>query len=274
MIQGWKGKTQAAGALLLVSLLSACVTSQGGGAGAESHVVAVPPMSQQVPQTEERQRAKVHTELGALYAQDGRLAVALEEARVALAADAGYAPAYNLQGLVHMLLGDRGQAEEAFRRALAIAPNDPEINNNYGWFICQSGRPADSISRFRLAYRNPFYQTPSSPYMNAGICFLRMKEYKEAEEHLNLALRAAPSNVRARYWLAETYFQSGRLSEARQQVVDLGRMMDPIVEVVWLGARIERKAGDRDAELKYTTLMRRKFQDTPQYQSMIQGQFE
>lgn len=274
MIQEWKLMALGAATLVLACLLSACVTTQGGGAGSDSTVVAVPPMSQQPAQTDERNRAKVHTELGALYAQDGRFAVALEEAKIALASDASYAPAYSLQGLVYMALGDRGQAEEAFRRALSIAPNDPEVNNNYGWFLCQSGRPADSISRFRLAYRNPFYQTPTNPYMNAGICFLKMKDYKEAEEHLNLALRVAPSNIQARYWLAETYYQSGRLAEARQQVVDLGRMRDPIVEVVWLGARIERKAGDRDAELKYTTLMRRKFQETPQYQSMMQGQFE
>jgi type IV pilus assembly protein PilF len=216
----------------------------------------------------------VHTDLGSLYVQDGRFAVALDEARIAQAADSGYAPAYNLQGLVHMFLGDKTQAEEAFGRALAIAPNDPEINNNYGWFLCQTGRPADSIARFRLAYRNPLYQTPTKPYTNAGICLLKMKDYKGAEEHLNIALRFDPSNTQARYWLAETYYQSGRLSEARLQVSDLGRMIDPTVEVVWLGARIERKAGDREAELKYTVLMRRKFTDTPQYQSMLQGRFE
>ena len=87
-------------------------------------------------------------------------------------------------------------------------------------------------------------------------------------------MRIDPSNTQARYWLAETNYQAGRLNEARQLVTDLGRMIDPTVEVVWLGARIERKAGDREAELRYTTLMRRKFQDTPQFQSMTQGKFE
>ncbi|MDE2600603.1 MAG: type IV pilus biogenesis/stability protein PilW [Rhodocyclaceae bacterium] len=256
-------------------MLAACVTTQGvGGSGGDGSSVAVQAVSQQPPQTEERRRAKVHTDLGSLYAQDGRFAVALEEARIAQSADSGYAPAYNLQGLVHMLLGDKTQAEEAFRRALGLAPNDPEINNTYGWFLCQTGRPADSISHFRLAYRNTLYQTPTKPHTNAGICQLKLKNYASAEEHLNIALRLDPSNTQARYWLAEAFYQSGHLAEARQQVVDLGRMIDPTVEVAWLGARIERKLGDREAELKYTTLMRRKFQDTPQYQSMLQGQFE
>ena len=108
-------------------------------------------MSQQPPQTDESASGpRCIPTWAALYAQDGRFAVALEEARIAQSADSGYAPAYNLQGLVHMLLGDKTQAEEAFRRALAIAPNDPENHTHtYGWFLCQTGRPADSISHFR-----------------------------------------------------------------------------------------------------------------------------
>lgn len=276
MIQGPKMAVQGAGLVLVLAacLLAACATTRGGASDGEGSVIAVQAMSQQPPQTDERNRAKIHTDLGSHYAVDGRYSVALEEARIALEADSGYAPAYGLQGLVHMMLGDKVRAEAAFRRALEIAPNDPEINNNYGWFVCQSGRPADSLSRFRLAFNNPLYPTPTKPYTNAGICLLKDKEFKAAEEHLDRALRLDPSNVQARYWLAETYYQTGRLNDARQQVIDLGRMMDPIVEVVWLGARIERKAGDREAELKYTTLMRRKFQDTPQYQSMVQGRFE
>lgn len=266
------------GMALAAGVLTACVSTTGSGSGgtasSEGNVPAVQAMSQQNPQTDERKRAKVHTDLGGLYAQDGRFAVALDEARIAQSADSSYAPAYSLQGLVHMLLGERGAAEEAFKRALSLAPSDPEINNNYGWFLCQTGREADSMGYFRAAYRNTLYTTPTKPYTNAGICQLRMKDYKAAEESLNIALRMDPSNTQARYWLAETYYQSGRLIEARQHVTDLGRMIDPNVEVVWLGARIEHKAGDREAELRYTTLMRRKFQDTPQFQSMMQGKFE
>lgn len=266
---------------LAAVMLTACASTGGGaassragGGSTEGNVPAVQAMSQQIPKTEERKKAKVHTDLGGLYAQDGRYAVALEEARQALAADSSYAPAYSLQGLVHMYLGERGLAEESFRRALAIASNDPEINNNYGWFLCQTGRQADSLGYFRLAYRNTLYNSPTKPYTNSGICALGMKDYKTAEDHLNTALRLDPSNTQARYWLGETYYQTNRLVEARQVVSDLSKMIDATVEVVWLGARIERKAGDREAELRYTTIMRRKFPDTPQYQSMMQGKFE
>ncbi|MBX9847704.1 MAG: type IV pilus biogenesis/stability protein PilW [Rhodocyclaceae bacterium] len=258
--------------LLAAGSLSACVTTPS--VQDAPRVPAVQAISQQAAQSDERQRAKTHTELGALYAQDGRFAVALEEARIALNADSSYAPAYSLQGLVHMFLGDKAQAEEAFRNALSIAPNDPETNNNYGWFLCQTGREAESIPRFKAVYRNQLYLTPTKPYTNAGICLLRMKDYAAAEEHLNTALRYQPGNSQAHYWLAELYYQTNRLNDARMRVNELSRMIEPSVEVTWLGARIERKQGDREAELRYTTIMRRKFQDTAQYQKMLQGQFE
>ena len=92
-----------------------------------------------------RNRAKIHTELASLYFENANMAVALEEVRIALAADAGYAPAYNVRGLVHMYLRENGAADESFRRAVALAPGDPEVNNNYGWFLCQTGREREAL---------------------------------------------------------------------------------------------------------------------------------
>ena len=51
-----------------------------------------------------RNRAKIHTELGALYFQDGNMAVAIDELRIALDADSSYYPAYSVRGLVHAYL--------------------------------------------------------------------------------------------------------------------------------------------------------------------------
>jgi type IV pilus assembly protein PilF len=112
-----------AGSLMAIALLaSGCATTGVGSAGRQAG--AQLPVSEQTPKNETEQRAKVHTELGALYFVDGRAAVALEEARIALSVDANYAPAYNLLGLVHMSLNEPGLAEGNFRQALRIAPGE------------------------------------------------------------------------------------------------------------------------------------------------------
>ena len=48
-----------------------------------------------------RSRAKLHTELGTLYFQDGNVPVAMEELTIAIYIDPTYAPAYGMRALVH-----------------------------------------------------------------------------------------------------------------------------------------------------------------------------
>lgn len=252
--------------------LTACTSSEQDVR--PSAVNTEQPISQQTAATDERQRAKVHTELGSLYLQDGRLSVALEEGRIALSADSNYAPAYNLLGLTHMFLGDNKQAEENLRHALSLAPKDPEINNNFGWFLCQTGRETQSFSYFEMAMRSTLYQTPTKPYTNTGICKLRLKDYKSAEENLNIALRYDGANSQALYWLAEVFYQTGRYEGARQRIAELNKMIEPTPEATWLALKIDRKLGDREDELRNATQLRRKFASSPEYQKLQQGQYE
>lgn len=248
--------------------------STGGGALTVGKQNFDQPVSQQKVTSEGRRKAKIHTELGALYLQDGRLPVALQEAQIAIDSDPSYALSYNLLGLVKMTMGDNVGAEASFRQAFSIAPNDPEIHNNFGWFLCSSGKEEQSLSHFELAYRHPLYQTPALAYTNAGLCLWRMKQYSKAEGLLNIALRYDGANTQALFTLGEIYLATNRYEEARIKVADLQKMVDPFPEIVWLALRLERAAGDRDAEMKYATQLRRRFADSPEYQKLIKGQYE
>ena len=131
--------------------------------------------------------AKTHTELGILYLQSGNLTVALEEARIAAATAPTYAPALNLLGLVHLTLNEIPQARASFERAIQLAPGDPQIANDYGWFLCQSGREQEAFNYFEASARNPLYKTPTRPYTNAGLCYLKIKDEKAAEANFQRA---------------------------------------------------------------------------------------
>ena len=249
-------------------LLTACAGGPPVQPGSEQAA------SQQTATTDVRNRAKIHTELGGLYLQDQRFGVALEEARIAIEADSSYAPAYNLLALVHMFLQETPQAEEHFRHALRIAPADPEINNNYGWFLCQSGRERQSIEHFMVAVKNPLYSTPSRPLANLGMCYQKLKDDKAAEEFFVKALRADNANAQAMFGLGEVYYRNGRPYEARKQVADLHKLGEPNARSAWLALLIERKIGDREAEARYNSILRRKYQESPEYQKLMQGQYQ
>ena len=157
---------------------------------------------------------------------------------------------------------------------LRLAPGDPEISNNYGWFLCQTGREQQAIGYFMAAAKNPLYTTPTKPYTNAGICAYRVKNDKAAQEFLSTALRLAPENNQARLGLAEVAYRQGRYNEAKQWTSDIEKTMEPTADVLWMALRIERKLGNREAEARYAAQLRRRFPGSPEQGLLSQGQYD
>lgn len=254
--------------LLVLTLASGCASSIDRGASAAA------PASSKVADSNLAQRAKIATELGGLYLQEGRFSVALEEARKALAVEPNYAPAYNLLGLIHMFMGEAKVAELHFKQALALAPGDPEIANNYGWYLCQTGQERASLDYFLSSARNPLYGTPAKPYTNAGICLLRLKETGAAEEYLHTANRLMPNNPQTLFWLAEANFRQGKYLQARRWTGELERLTELGIEALWLAVRTERKLGSRENENRYIVQMRKRFPDAAETQRVLRGEYE
>jgi type IV pilus assembly protein PilF len=220
-----------------------------------------------------RNRARIHTELASAYFERGNMGVALEELRIAIGADPNYAQAYNVLGLVHMELHENAVAQQHFERALALSPNDPDVNNNYGWFLCQTGREQQSVNYFLAALKNPLYNTPARSYVNAGLCSLKNNE-RDAVGYFERALRSEPDNLQALLNLASVRYKSGQLEVARGLIGRFNKLVEPTAESLWLALRIERKLGDRPAENTLATQLRRRFYGSPEYENLLKGRFE
>jgi type IV pilus assembly protein PilF len=221
-----------------------------------------------------RNRAKLHTELASLYYSRGSMGVALEELRTAVAADVDYAPAHGMLGVVYQELRENPLAEQSFERALRLAPNDPDINHNYGWFLCQTKREQTSIKYFLQAIRNPLYPMPWRSYSAAGQCSMRTKNLKEAEDFFQRALKLEPDDPASLLNMGEIRYRQGNVSDARKLVSRYNKLVTPTAESLWLALRIERKGGERVAETGYATQLRRRFPDSPEYQALQRGTFD
>lgn len=259
---------------LLVLLLAGCAGSAGRMLGTQAAMEAVSQATPQGSTGDARNRAKAHTELASIYYQNGRLAIALEELRAAVAADSGYAPAHNVLALVQMDMRENAAAEQSFQRALSLAPGDPEINNNYGWFLCQTGRVKDALGYFGQAASNPLYETPEKAHINAGLCALKLGDEKGAEESFSRALRYVPNNPLAMYQLATLRYKQGSFDGARRLIEGLVAQGEPDAATLWLAVRLQRKLGDGSAEASYAAQLRRRFADSKEYQELLKGNYE
>lgn len=167
------------GAAFFLGFLSVACTSSNPSSLNEGKPVVSDPLS----------RARVHTELAALYYQQGSMKTALDELGNAIKIDPQYAPAYNMLGLVYMQLGEQTLASTNFQKAVSLAPNDPDIRNNYGLFLCDTHQYQQGLSQLDIALANPLYMTPVRALDNAARCAQDMGDAALASRYRQQAAR-------------------------------------------------------------------------------------
>jgi type IV pilus assembly protein PilF len=224
--------------------------------------------------TDLHKRADIRMQLAANYFQDGKFEVALNELKQALTLDPNFAEAHGVLALVYMQLGEKVLAEQSFHRALQLKPDDSDINNNYGWFLCQNGRERASIAYFENALKNPLYQQPALPLQNAGVCKLRMGDKKSAEEYFRRSFDLDPSGYVAAFNLAAIYLERNELERARFYVGQVNRGPGTSAASVWLALRIERKLVHRPEEASLASQLRRQFPTSRETQLLIRAAYD
>lgn len=255
-------------ALMAAAMLAGCAGQPASESG--------PSASQAAGQAESdnRQRARVFTELATAYYTRGQYKISLEELRKAITADNRFGPAYNVYGLIYMELAEDRLAEENFRRAVELDRNDSDARNNYGWFLCTRGRHAEGLEQFSLALRNPLYASPEQAMANAGLCAEQKGDMALAEANLQRALKLQPDNPNTILKLAGMRYRQGQLTEAQRLLQRHAELAPPTADSLWLGVRVERRLGDREQEAAYGLQLRRRFPDSAEARRLQAGQYE
>ena len=215
-----------------------------------------------------RRRAEVHTRLAGEYYARGNYPVALAEVRMALKDDPKYFPAYNMQGLIYMELREDAQARESFDTALSLSPNNPEVLNNFGWFLCLRNDTDRGLAMMERAAADTLYASPEKAFLSAGLCLRRAGRSAEAEDRLRRAVLIRPDLIGALYNLAELTFERGNPRDAEIYLLRYMRLAQPSLDALVLGVRIARAKGDKVAEDSFMQQLRRRFGDAPQLRKL------
>jgi type IV pilus assembly protein PilF len=258
----------------IVSRLLVAAALALGGCASKPATPAPAPAAAPAPTKQEatpQQRAQIKTELAAGYYERGQMDVALEELGNAKALDPANPKIYNIYGLVYAMLGERAKAEENFRQALSIAPSDSEIRENWGAYLCATGREREALAELEQVLKDPLYKTPEIALINAGKCSAALGQTKNAEDYLRRALGASPGNPIAAYNLALLAYRDARFGEARAWIRPVMQQPSPSPEALYLGLCIERKQGDRQAERSYESQLKNRWPDSPEAKAVASG---
>ncbi|MEJ2181138.1 MAG: hypothetical protein P8Y28_12075 [Gammaproteobacteria bacterium] len=157
--------------------------------------------------------------------------------------------------------GNLEVALEKLKKAIEVKPD-------YA-FLCQINRPEEAEKYFLKAVNLPLYRTPELAYENAGACMRRVPDTKKAETYLDLALDINPRLPTALINMAEIRFEQNRFLSSRAYLQRFEAVSPHSAESLWLGIRIERKLGDKNAEANYKKQLQSNFPKSRQFKMML-----
>jgi type IV pilus assembly protein PilF len=240
--------------MIAMTALAGCVSDDGRK-----------PLKQEDPK---EAAAKLNIQLGTAYLQQGKFSLAREKLERSAKQNPRDPDVHTSLGLLYDRTGDRPLADKHFREALRLAPDRPDISNNYAIYLCKTGRVDEGIERFNAVATNRFYPTPEVPLSNAGVCLRGAKRLDEAQQKFVAAIRAKPNYSEPTAQLANLYLERDQPAEARKVVDTYLNAFRPNADVLYAAVAVARAQKDKMAEEKFMRTLRLEFADSPQARSL------
>jgi TolB-like protein/Flp pilus assembly protein TadD len=136
-----------------------------------------------------------------------------EAAEKALAIDGSDARAHlTLAILAHWYEWKWAEAEDGFKRTLALSPNNAEALSYYAWFLTSMGRNDEAVAEVRRGQQaDPLWAFAT---FSTGAVLLFARQWDPASEQLRRAIELDPNFWFSHCLLGRAYEHKGRLPEA------------------------------------------------------------
>ena len=266
---------QAASVVFLAGLLVALMLGSGlaGCAAGGPSASATPETFTDSDEPETRKRATNRLKLAVLYFQDAKYNFALDEIKQAIQTDPNWFEPYSMRGLIYMQTGDFSLAEGSFQKALSINPNSPDLKHNYGVLLCKMKRPADAYKQFGAALADPAYGQRAKTWAEQGRCQLANGLKAEAEASFKRSYDLDAGNAATGLSLSTLLFQRGEVSRAQFYARRINNSERASAESLWLGIKIERSLGSKDAQMQLESQLRKRFSQSAEAMALERGAF-
>ncbi|MEZ5568586.1 MAG: type IV pilus biogenesis/stability protein PilW [Halioglobus sp.] len=178
------------------------------------------------------------------------------------------AEVYEAFGLLYQRTGELELAEESFDNSVRLDRNCSRCRNNYAAFLYSQERYKEAESQLERVVKDTLYSGRPLAFVNLGLCRLKLFDPQGAEEAFVRALSMDRSNRIALLEVAQIRYEAGDMSAA----IDYYTRYRSLVRKqsaagLWLGIRLARETGDRDAEASYQLALGSLYPDSPEYQA-------
>jgi type IV pilus assembly protein PilF len=221
--------------------------------------VTVSDNSHQAAKANLHEASRINTQMGVSYFRSGQMARALDKLKRAIEEDPANADAHSALAVVYAQRGDTDLANSEYREALSLSDDNPDLNNNYGSFLCGQGKFEDGQRYLVRAIKSHDYATPEAALTNSGVCALRAGKPADAENAFREAVRINPDFPDALIKLARITYQRQDYSRAQIFMQRYQKLSKASAASLWLAAQIEQQLGNGDAARSYATQLVQQF---------------
>ena len=241
--------------LPLVFILSSMMTT--GCVTQDTYTGTDTPVSERKINKEAAARQRV--QLGLTYLQKGNS----EQAKANLDRAEAFAPdleeVHIAFAYYYQSVGELEKTEQAYRKAINTSNVTGDAYNNFGAFLCQQGKYAESEKMFLAAVDQPLYTRSASTYENLGICSRKAGQISQAQHYFAMALKYDPRRRTSLIELTEIDYEQGRYAEAKAQLSRYHRVALESATSLALGIKIEQGLNDEEAVKRFGILLLAKF---------------
>jgi type IV pilus assembly protein PilF len=142
-------------------------------------------------------------------------------------------------------------AGKHYRKAYEADPSNGDVNNNFGTYLCKTGKKDKAIEHFLAALDDPFYSSPSVALTNAGSCALGKGDLVAANDYLRRALKIEPEFPDALMTMVKLNYEQQNYLKSRAFMQRYEAIASHDAASLLLGYKIETASGDTKAASKY-----------------------
>lgn len=238
---------------LLTMLLAGCISTTTG-----------PYTNEASPQKALERRVQ----LARQYIGEGNWEDAKRNLQLAIEIDPSNAEVHEAFGLVYQSTGEFELAEEHFKKAVKLDRTCSRCRNNYAAFLFNEERYGEAEAQLEVVVTDSLYSARPNAFVNLGLCRLKLFDSQGAEEAFVRTLAMDRTNSIALFEMAAIRFEAGDIDEAEQYYDTYRRVVrQQSPRALWLGIRLARARGDRDAEASYALALSNLYSQTPEYEA-------
>ena len=249
--------------LFLCCLLSSCVTQ----------VTYSGKNAQPVTEVDAVDAARTRIALGLSYLEKGETVQAKFNLDRALDLAPDFADSHASLAYYYQTVGDDRLAEEGYRKALSLDPDNSDALNNYGVFLCRQQRVDEAEAQWirAIAVKDNFRVGDSLE--NAGLCLMTASP-KKAIDYFERALRHQGRLPDSLNGLMQIHLAAGNLEQA-QYWLDRTQRVGPLTaESMWLAYQINQQLGDAEAAKRFGKQLLEQYADSVQAQRYRESEQE